>query len=245
MFAVDRFDARESRPSFVVNLQEVVGVFFDPALVHVLEPVARLFLQPFDPFVNVFRKQALGQFAQVGVLVEIVLEAVILEQADVVFEVVRVAVQRREFESLYQQSPPRVAVAEVDRAVHRLQAASGEPVARRVEKQVGYPLVVDRFEKSAAAGRLVFRRFDQLAVVKGGDASDRAAPFVECDPADRFAVVQQFVGLRAEPVFDVAVQRADPVRFVAVKPFGQVEKFTRSPPRGDFFERIVSHRVVR
>lgn len=78
-------------------------------------------------------------------LVEIVLEAVILEQADVVFScgLQYSGVNSNPLPAI----PPRVAVAEVDRAVHRLQAASGEPgVARRVEKQVGYPLVVDRFE---------------------------------------------------------------------------------------------------
>ena len=86
-----------------------------------------------------------------AVLVEIVFEAVILEQLLIIRRVIGILVERLEFVAFDQQSPPVAPLPEVDRPVHRLHAAAGEPHARSIEHHVGDLLVVDRLEEAAAA----------------------------------------------------------------------------------------------
>jgi len=230
VFAVDRFDSGEIGPRLVVDREEFFGIGFDMAFVHVLETVSGLFLKPFHPFVDVLGEQSFGQLAQVGVLVEIVLEAVALEQLDVVLEVVGIGVERREFESLDQKAPPLVAIAEVDGTVHRLHAPCSEPVTCCVEQQVGDLLIIDRFEESAPSGGHILRSLHQVAVIEGGDTAYRLVLFVADDPTDCLSVAEQFVGFDVEPVFDVLIEWTDPVGFVFVQAFGQIQKFTDPLP---------------
>ena len=233
----------EFRPGFVVYGTEIFGILLQApfTLVHVLEAVTWLLLQALDTFVDVVREESFGQFTQVGVLVEVVLEPVVFEQADVVFEIIGIGIQRREFEAFRKQAPPLVAVPEIDGAVHRLHPFLGEPFFGCVEHQVGYLLVVDRFEETAATRRLSICSGSQFRVIERRDASDGAALRVEGEPADRLSVPQQFVVFGVEAAFDVLVQRTDPIRFVAVKPFGEVEEFAGIVPGGYFFEAVFLH----
>ena len=245
MLAGDRLDARETGPRLVIDRPEILGVLIDPLLVHMLETIARLLFQPPHPLVDVLGEKPLFELAQVSMLVEIVPKPVILEQPDVILEIVRVRIERRELEPLDQQPPPLITVAEVDGTVHRLQTALLQPVARGVEQHVGHPLVVDRFEKAAAAGRLIFRSGHQLPIVKSGYPAHDPATLVDDDPPDRLAVAQQLVRLGMKAVLDILIERTDPVRLIAVETLGQVQKLVRSAPRGHFLQRICSHKVSR
>ena len=166
------------------------------------------------------------------------------EQLLVVGRIVGVGVEGLEFVAFDEQSPPRVARAEVDRAVHGLHAAAGQPHARRVEEQVGDLLVVDRLEKAAAAGRLLLdgRLF---AVVEGGDAPHHLVLAVAYQPANRFAVAEERIAGGIEDLFDILVERAHPVAVAFVDAFGQVQEFARQLGRGYLLQgifRLVRHR---
>ena len=216
VFAVDRFDSGEIGPRLVVDREEFFGIGFDMAFVHVLETVSGLFLKPFHPFVDVLGEQSFGQLAQVGVLVEIVLEAVVLEQLDVVLEVVGIGVERREFESLDQKAPPLVATPKLMGPSIASMPRASEPVTCCVEQQVGDLLIIDRFEESAPL-RWAYtpkpspsrgyrrRRYGlRLGFVRRG-RSQRIAS----------SVAEQFVGFDVEPVFRCPdrVDRSSGVRF--------------------------------
>lgn len=141
----------------------------------------------------------------VAVLVEVVLEAVVLEQLLVVGRVVGVAVEGLELVALDQQAPPVAPLSEVDRAVHRLHAAAGQPHARSVEEHVGHALVLNRLEEAATArGLLLEGRL--LAVIEGRDAPHHLARGVAHHPADGLAVGEQVVLRRVEDLADVDIE---------------------------------------
>jgi len=178
------------------------------------------------------------------VLIEIILKTVVFEQLLVIGRIVGILVEGLEFVALDQQPPPVAPLSEVDRAVHGLHAAAGQPHARRVEEQVGDLLVVDHLEKAAAAGRLLLdgRLF---AVVEGGDAPHHLVLAVAYQPANRFAVAEERIAGGIEDLFDILVERAHPVAVAFVDAFGQVQEFARQLGRGYLLQgifRLVRHR---
>ena len=165
-------------------------------------------------------------------LVEIVFEPVILEQLLVIRRVVGILVQRLEFIALDQQSPPVAPLPEVDRTVHGLHAAAGEPHARGFEHHVGDLLVVDRLEEPAAARRLLLEGGLLTVVERRDTAHDRALPVAD-HPADGLAVGEKFVLRRVEDLEDIHVQRADPVAVSLINLFGKVEPLALHGRRRD------------
>ena len=241
---VHRLDARKERPRLVVDDAEVFGRLFQIAHVDVFEAVARRGHEPFGAGEDLTVGFRIVHTPDVGVLVEVVAEPVMFEQLLVVGRIVGVGVEGLEFVAFDEQSPPRVARAEVDRAVHGLHAAAGQPHARRVEEQVGDLLVVDHLEKAAAAGRLLLdgRLF---AVVEGGDAPHHLVLAVAYQPANRFAVAEERIAGGIEDLFDILVERAHPVAVAFVDAFGQVQEFARQLGRGYLLQgifRLVRHR---
>ncbi len=168
---------------------------------------------------------------------EVVAEAVTLEQLLIIGRVVGILVERLELVPLDEQAPPVAALPEVDRAVHRLHAAAREPQPRRIEEHVGDGTVVDRLEEAAAArGLLLDGRL--LAVVEGRDAPHDLAVGATHHPADGLAVGEEFVLRRVEHLPHVGVERADPVAVAFVDLLGQVEPFAFGPGRGHLLQRV-------
>ena len=168
------------------------------------------------------------------------------EQLLVVGRIVGVGVEGLEFVAFDEQSPPRVARAEVDRAVHGLHAAAGQPHARGFEQHVGDLLVVDRLEEPAAARGLLLDR-SLLAVVERRDAADKLAPGVARHPADGLAVGEKFVFRRVENLEDIHVQRADPVAVSLIDSFRKVQPLALQGGSGDLLQGIflLVHLVLR
>ena len=175
---------------------------------------------------------------QIGVLVEIVLEPVILEQLLVIRRVVGVGVKRLELVSLDQQSPPRIARTEVHGTVHSLHAAAGEPQARRVEEHVGELLIVYGLEKAATARRLLVR-VGVLVVIERRDAAHHFARAVVRYPADHLAVGEEFVFGGIEYRQNIVVQRAYPIAVAFVDPIGQVDELAFEGLVGHLFESVL------
>ena len=222
LVAPQGLDAREEGPRLVVDDAEVLGGLLQVLHVDVLDMVARRGVEvgrTVEDAVAVLRDSA---SPNIGMLVEVVAEAVTLEQILVVGRVVGILVERLELVALHEQPPPRVAVAEVDGAVHRLHAAAGEPHARRVEHHVGGLLVVDALEKSAAARGLGLQH-RLLAVVEGGDAAHDLSRGVAQHPAYGLAAREKVVLRGIEHRADRGVERTHPVAVAAVDSFGQVE----------------------
>ena len=217
-----RLHAREEGPRLVVDDAETLGGILQIVHVDVLDPVARHGVEPLGAGENLLVGLRIVHPPDEAVLVEIVLEAVILEQFLVIGRVVGVLVQGLEFVAFDQQSPPVAPLPEVDRAVHGLHAAAGEPHARGFEQHVGDLLVVDGLEESAAARGLLLEG-GLLAVVERRDAPhDRALPVAD-HPADGLAVGEKFVLRRVEDLEDIHIQRADPVAVALIDFLGKIE----------------------
>ena len=241
-----RLDAREQGPRLVVNDAETLGGLLQIVHVDVLDPVTRHGVETLGAGENLLVGLRIVHPPDKTVLIEVILKTIVFEQLLVIGRIVGILVEGLEFVALDQQPPPVAPLSEVDRAVHGLHAAAGQPHARGFEQHVGDLLVVDRLEEPAAARGLLLDR-SLLAVVERRDAADKLAPGVARHPADGLAVGEKFVFRRVENLEDIHVQRADPVAVSLIDSFRKVQPLALQGGSGDLLQGIflLVHLVLR
>ena len=89
-------------------------------------------------------------------------------------------------------------------------------------------LVVYRLEQAKIAG-LVAMGLEMKMIDLRTDASDRH-PVAPCQPETGLAVIEERVPAPVEQPMHVSTQRRDPVRIIAMKPIGQVDKAVAVAP---------------
>ena len=108
-------DTRKERPRLVVNQPEILGGVLQVVHVDILDMIPRRREESFGAVENPFAGLRDIGTPDKAVLVEIVFEAVILEQLLIIWRVVGILVERLEFVAFDQQSPPVAPLPEVDR----------------------------------------------------------------------------------------------------------------------------------
>ena len=162
-------------PGIIVDFLQVFHVFPGLAVPEVLAVVFGLGTHPVGHFPESFGEGS-GVVQHIADLLEIEFEPVVLEKLPVVGGIVVHAPVGILVETFHQQSPEVVVFPEVDRPVHGFHPAFGQPLLAGVEQKVGGLLVVDAFEETHAAGRLL-----ESVCLAGIDESRRAAddvPFI-------------------------------------------------------------------
>ena len=202
------------------------------------ETIFGLLLQALHACINGLRECSCADSAGVGMLIEVGLEAILLEKCLIVRHIVGVGIERLVLETIDEQTPPLVARAEVDRAVHRLHTILGEPLACRIEERKGHLAVVDRLEETTTARRLLVVEHCGFAVEKCCDATYALALLVDSQPATRLATIERVVAHRVEHRTNVIIERADPLRRSFVQPFRQVEELALVAWRADNLQSI-------
>src|ERR1044071_825056 len=99
-----------------------------------------------------------------SILIKVYLESVCFEQLAVVRRIVVALIIRIAIEPVDQQAPPTIAVAEVDRSVHSLNALLLEPLLALVEQSKRDRTVVHTIEKSYSTCRLFVAFIRRLPV---------------------------------------------------------------------------------
>src|SRR5690625_2726029 len=86
-------------------------------------------------------------------LIKKCLKTIVLEKFLVIWRVIIHAIQRF-IKALYQQSPPAVAFAKIDGAVHSLHSIFLQPPLTKIEHKVSCLLIINTFKKAYTAGWL-------------------------------------------------------------------------------------------
>ena len=205
-----------------------------------VEAVTRRLFQTLHSVVNALVEFTHPYVPLIGILVEIVLESVMLEQLLVIRRIVGVGIERLKLESLHEAPPPFVPVTEIDGTVHRLHSLAAEPLAGRIEKHVGDLLRINAFEESTATGRL-FLLCGLVGIVKGGNTSHHIALPAAGNPTDGLSALEHPVLCGVEHGPDIVVQGLYPVAVTAVESLGHGEELPLLPFGHDLFEHIFSH----
>src|SRR5690606_15081543 len=119
-------------------------------------------------------------------------------------------------EALHKQAPPTLAVAEINRPIHRLYPFFLQPFLGGVEKHIRGLLVIDAFEEAAPAhGKFV--ALESLCAVECCDAADETACIVAQQPPGTTTALEARIGIRVEYLVHVVVKRPDIMRVIVVK----------------------------
>ena len=203
-----------------------------------LETVTRTLLQALHALINRIAQLPHLQPTQIGMLVEIVLKSVILEQLFIIRRIVRILIEGLEFVPDDQQPPPGVPGTEIDRTVHRLHTPAGKPHAGRIEKLIGQLLIVDSLEKAASSRRL-FLQESMFPIVKSGDTSHHFSFFIACDPANGLAVGEQFIFLRVENSPDRRIEGTYPITIPLIDFPRQIEELPFRTGIDDLLQNVL------
>jgi hypothetical protein len=110
----------------------------------------------------------------------------------------------------YEQSPPVVPFAEVDRTIHGFHPSFLKPFPRCVEEKVGSLLIVDTIEKAYSACGLSITFVSIFFIYKRGYTTYQFTIVVFQYPADNFSMAESFILFRIKYFVDILVQWANP-----------------------------------
>ena len=209
-----------------------------------LEAVFGLLLQALHTCINGLRERSCADPTGIGMLVEVGLETVLFEHLLIVGRIVGVSVERLVLETIDQQTPPLVARAEVDRAVHRLHTVLREPLTGSVEEHKCQLAVVDRLEKTATTRRLLIVEHCRTAVEECSDTTYAHALLVESQPAASLAIVERVVARGIEDRANIIIEWAYPLRSCFVQTFWQVDKCAFVLRRADHLQCVTHNYKV-
>ena len=201
--------SQDFSPCLVINLGKVARKSWQLIFADMFKRIVRVIHNAFGPlhdgWVHTRHQPIFLDRGRNRVLLKIIAKAVILKKQDVIGLRVGHSVVWFMLETLHQQAPPTVAVAKVNRAVHRFHSPIRKPGFAGIKKRVGRFLVINALKKTHTARRLLIASYHGFLVHKSRHPPNGLIFIIQQQPSNTFAGFEQFVFFRIEDALQVGI----------------------------------------